>query len=201
MRNVSSECFEAGLESAYAVIPSPSPAELMAKRILNSLPPGKGAGRMPPTPRAKATTNSDSRFVITPTVRDWIRKTILAWPGPTVTWEGIRDAVRKKYPKGLWKRQSLARYPVLQDAFRATKKRLAQEKTDRKASGKPKASGDELAQRRIQFLEGRVQELETENGRLKNQFIRWQRNAFAAGITLAQLDRPLRPIDRGQVNE
>jgi hypothetical protein len=156
---------------------------------------------MPPTPRAKTATGSDSRFVITTAIRDWIRKTILAWPGPTVTWEGIRTVVRKKYPKGVWKRQSLARHPVLQDAFRATKKRLIQEKADRKATGKPKAGADELAQRRIHFLEGRVQELETENGRLKNQFIRWQRNAFAAGITLAQLDRPLRPIDRGQVNE
>jgi hypothetical protein len=156
---------------------------------------------MPPTPRAKAAKDPSPRFTITPSVKDWIRKTILAWPGPAVTWEGIRAVVQKKYPKAVWQRQSLARHKVLQDAFRATKKRLAQEEADRKAQGQTKAGSDEVAQRRIQFLEGRVQELETENERLKNQFVRWQRNAFAAGIPLAQLDRPLLPIDRGQVNE
>jgi len=128
-----------------------------------------------------------------------MRATVLTWKGPTITWEAVREVVQKKYPKGVWKRQSLWKH--LKGEFLATKKRLAQEKADRTAQGKTKASPDEIAQKRIKFLEGRVQELETENDQLKSRFIRWQRNAFAAGMTLAQLDRPLRPIDRGQVNE
>jgi hypothetical protein len=214
LRNVSSECLEAaGLESAYAVIPSPSPAELMAKRVFDSLPRTKGAGKLPPVPRPKPPKRQTPRFIITPSIEEWIRKTILSWPHPEMDWGAVRDAVKKKYPAGVWKRQSLARHEVIQDAFRNTKVRLPAEEAKRKdeernrMSGKapklvkPKSGSDEFMQDNIRFLEGRVQQLEGENGILKKQFIRWQRNAFAAGLSLEILDRPLRPTDRGQANE
>jgi hypothetical protein len=112
----------------------------------------------------------------------------------------------------VWKRQTLAKNDELQKAFQDTKRRLLREREDavaeaRTAGGKtakrskPKSGTDEFYQERIASLEMRVSEFETENTRLKDQFVRWQRNAFTAGMTMQQLDRPLLPIDRGQADE
>jgi hypothetical protein len=185
----------------------------MAKRVLDTLPRSRGAGRMPPGPRPKPPKRSGPRFTITPSVEKWIRDTILAWPGPDIGWEEVRDRVKKKYPNGVWARQSLARHEVVQKAFQAAKKRLAEEEAHRKAQehiritgkapkpAKPKSGTEEYMRDRIQFLEGENRQLNDENKTLKDRFIRWQRNAFMAGITAEQLDRPVRPIDRGQANE
>jgi hypothetical protein len=160
---------------------------------------------MPPSPRAKPAKNEGIRQLISYSVREWIRQTILAWEGPTIEWEDVRKVVGKKYPAGEWKRQSLARHPRIQQAFNDTKRRLLRERDEAKSRAgkatKPKAGSDEFFQNRIEFLEGRVRKLETENDRLKQQFVRWQRNAFAAGMTDQQLDRPALRIDRGQSNE
>jgi hypothetical protein len=192
-------------ESAYPSIPNPSPAELMAKRIIDSLPPSKGAGRMPPSPRAKPPKDDGIRQIINRPVKEWIRATILAWPGPTIGWEEVRNVVRKKYPNGDWKRQSLARHRRIQEAFNDTKVRLIRERDEAKSRAgqatKPKAGSDEFLQNRIEFLEESVRKTEAENDRLKQQFVRWQRNAFAAGMTMQQLDRPALRIDRGQADE
>jgi hypothetical protein len=160
---------------------------------------------MPPSPRKKPATVKKIRQVITRSVREWIRQTILAWEGPTIEWEEVRKVVQKKYPRGDWKRQSLARHPRIQEAFNDTKRRLARERDEARSRAgkaiKPKAGSDEFSQNRIEFLEGRVRKLETENHRLKQQFVRWQRNAFNAGVTLEKLDTPLLAIDRGQADE
>jgi hypothetical protein len=186
----------------------------VVKRVLESSPRAKGAGKLPPTTRANTATTQTpaARFTIKLGIRDWIRQTILAWQQPAITWEAVREIVRKKYPKAEWKRQTLAKYPALQKAFQDTKRRLAREKEEREQQARakagkpaktyrPKLDSDEFIRERINFLEGRVRELEDENDRLKQLFVRWQRNAFAAGITLQQLDSPLLPIDRGQANE
>jgi hypothetical protein len=150
---------------------------------------------------------------ITPSIEDWIRKTILAWSHPEIGWDAVRDVVKKKYPGGACNRQSLAKRDVIQDAFLNTKVRLAAEEARRKEdeqnrkSGnapktlKPKSGSDEFMQDRIRFLEGRVEQLEAENDTLKQQFVRWLRNAFAAGVRIEVPDRPLRPTDLGQANE
>jgi hypothetical protein len=165
---------------------------------------------MPPSPRPKPPKRTEPRFTVTPSIKEWLRKTILAWPGPTIEWEDVRRVVQKKYPRGIWKRQSLARHA--QAAFDATKRRLEQERADGEAEAranvgkapkrtKPKSGTDEFYAERITFLQERVHELETENNRLKQQFVRWQRNAFTAGMTMQQLDRPALRIDRGQADE
>jgi hypothetical protein len=80
------------VESAYPSISSPSPAELMAKRILRTLPPAKGAGRTPPGPRAKPRQKpAESRWIITGTVRKEIRQLILGWDELKITWEAIAE--------------------------------------------------------------------------------------------------------------
>ncbi|SIO52529.1 hypothetical protein SAMN05443247_07266 [Bradyrhizobium erythrophlei] len=164
---------------------------------------------MPPSPRANRPKPTEPRFLVTPSIKEWLRKTILTWRGPTIEWEDVRRVVQKKYPRGIWKRQSLAKHA--QAAFDATKRRLEQERADeaeaRAKAGKaakrakPKSGTDEFYAERIIFLEERVHEFATENDRLKQQFVRWQRNAFAAGMTMQQLDRPVLPIDRGQADE
>lgn len=184
----------------------------MAKRILDSLPRAPGAGRMPPTPRAKATRTQTPRFRITRSIKKWIRDTVLAWPEKTITWESVCETVRKKYPEAVWKRQTLAKNDELQKAFQDTKRRLLREREETAAKvqtgggrtakrSRPKSGSDEFYQERIASLETRVSELGAENTRLKEQFVRWQRNAFIAGMTTPQLDRPLLPIDRGQADE
>ncbi len=187
----------------------------MAKQILDSLPPAKGAGRLPPAARPKKTrlpSAPEDRFVITAAIRDWIRAKILAWKDPVIRWDAVREVVRKKYPKAVWKRQSLAKFPELQQAFNDTKRRLLREREERQAGAKVRAGRpakrakekpgtDGFAQERIAYLEGRVRDLEVENTRLKQRFVRWQRNANRAGISLEKLDRELLGIDRGQADE
>jgi hypothetical protein len=186
----------------------------MAKRIIDSLPPAKGAGRLPPAARPKQTRvpGPEDRFVITPSIREWIRNKILAWKEPTITWDAVRDAVRKKYPKAVWKRQSIAKFEELQKAFDDTKRRLLREREDRQAKeraavgksakpAKPKSGTEEYLAQRVQVLEERLEKVEAENRALKQRFVRWQRNASRAGIPIERLDRELLQIDRGQADE
>jgi hypothetical protein len=200
------------VESAYPSVPNPSPAELMAKRVIQSLPKSKGAGRMPPGPRKKPTQPDEIRVVIAGEPKKWLRQTILAWPGPTIEWEDVRAALQKKYPTATWKRQSLYRHPVLRNAFRSAKLRLLTEREERnekalieagKATRKsrPKAGTDEFFQDRIAFLEAHVDRLEKENAGLKQRFVRWQRNAARHGLPMERLDRDIAQIDRGQADE
>jgi hypothetical protein len=206
--------FGGPVESAYPAIPNPSPAELMAKRVLNSQPPAKGAGRLPPSARPKQTRipGADDRFIITASKREWIRKMILAWDTPTIGWDAVLVVVRKKYPKGKLARQSLAKYEPLQMAFQATKRRLAQEREEGEAAklikagkpakpAKPKSGSEEYLDDRIKVLERHVLGLQEENAKLKQQFARWQLNAFAAGMTMQELDRRRGRADRGQADE
>lgn len=176
----------------------------MAKRIIESTP-RKNPGRMPPGPRKKPGKRQTPRFFITRSVKEWISKTILEWPRPSIGWDEVKEVAQSKYPAGKFNRQTLRDHKVIRKAFDDAKLRLAREKVERLKAGtagapKPAADSDEFVQARVQFLEGRVTELEADNARMRNQFVRWQRNAFAAGMTMEQLDRPLLPIDRGRVD-
>jgi len=183
----------------------------MAKRV-HEQNPAKGAGRMPPAARPKPVRipGAPDRFVITASMRDWIRKkVILPWDKPTISWDAILDVVRKKYPKGKLQRQSLAKYEPLQKAFQATKRRLTEAREEAEMAklaklgkgSKPKSGSEEYLDRRNQELQQKVDRLERENAELKQQFARWQLNAFAAGMTMQELDRRRGRVDRGQVDE
>ncbi len=100
----------------------------MAKRILDSLPRAKGAGRMPPGPRKKPRPKPQGiRYIITGRIVEDIRKLILAWEYPTITWEAARSAVNTKF-KAEWTQQALSKHPKILKAFQATKKRLRDER-------------------------------------------------------------------------
>lgn len=174
----------------------------MAKRILRTLPPAKGAGRTPPGPRAKPRQKpAGSRWVITGTIRKEIRQRILGWSEPRITWEAILEKVHKRYETDCT-RQALYNHKVLKLAFQATKKRLKEQaETVAPQTGKSKDRdyNVEALQDRIQYLEGQVAGLENTVEKYKAQFIRWQANAYMhSGMTFEQLDASIQGIDRGR---
>ncbi|MCK1627526.1 hypothetical protein IVA98_31305 [Bradyrhizobium sp. 160] len=171
---------------------------------------------LPPTlPEQDRAVPPSDRFTLTPAIRAWIKKEILAWDAEAFSWELVCELVRKKfrkpYPDLKINRQTLWKHKALREAFDATKVRYRnarQSKEDERKSqaGKPRKSRrssgmEEYFEEQIKSRDNRIALLEYENKSLKQQFIRWQRNAFAAGMTITQLDEKLTDIDRGQEDE
>jgi len=188
------------VESAYPAIPSPSSAELMAKRVLKTLPRAKGAGRMPPGPRKKPRPKPASvRYTIRPSIVETIRKEVLAWPETSISWEAVRAKVNTDM-SAQWTRQALSKHPRILKAFQATKKRLR----DEQASGpknrklRTRDTSIPLLQERIRHLEDLVQQYEATVIEYEGQFARWQHNAYLAGIPLSKLDGTVQKVDRGR---
>jgi hypothetical protein len=187
-------------ESAYPSIPNPSPAELMAKRVVNSLPPSKGAGRLPPGPRKKSRAAPQAaRILISRGTIDNIARMILAWPHPKITWEAIRAAVNSKF-KTEWTRQALEAHYKIKKAYRATKGRLRDD-PDSKTKSRKATTKDTvipILQERIRFLEDRIIALEGQIIVYEDQFLRWQRNAYLEGIPWSKLEGTMQTVDRGR---
>lgn len=155
---------------------------------------------MPPGPRKKPRPPPQGiRLLIKLRTAEDIRKLILAWDEPTITWEAVRAKVNLKF-KSEWTRQALSNHPKILKAFQATKKRL---RDDRDASPKRRKNLTRdttvpILQERVRFLEDRVIELEGTVEQYKAQFARWQRNAYLAGIPLSKLDGSVQKVDRGR---
>lgn len=191
---VASQCFGAGLESAYAGI-VPSAKEAMAKRILGELGQAPGAGRMPPTPRRKP--RFAGRVPITREAENRVREIIEEWPHPRLRWEDLLPVVNKEF-RGDWQRQSLAKHPKILRAFQLKKEELRQAKL----SGQRKTS---TADSTVEYLKTQVRELTEENEGLKaklaeyeTRMARWRHNAYLHRVTIEQLDAPLQENDRGR---
>jgi hypothetical protein len=192
---VTSKRFEAGLESAYAVI-VPSANEVMAKRILHDLGPAPGAGRLPPGPRRKP--RSGRRMPITRDDVKTIRGIIEGWSQPKLTWELLGAVVQKSFGTG-WHRQSLFAHPQIAAAFQAKKLEL------RKAAKTGRRPKRRTSDGTILYLEQQIRDATEEISELKKllaereaQLARWRHNAFLHGVSVAQLDEPLLPNDRGR---
>ena len=172
----------------------------MAKRILDSLPRAKGAGKMPPGPRKKPRARSQGlRVLIKLSTSENIRKLILAWEQPTITWEAVRAKVNLKF-RSEWTRQALSNHPKILKAFQATKKRLRDERdiSPKRRKSLTRDTTVPILQERVRFLEDRVIELERTVEQYQAQFARWQRNAYLAGIPLSKLDGSVQKVDRGR---
>ena len=63
------------------------------------------------------------RYVLSRTIVEDIRRIILAWPHPTMTWADICAVVNTAF-KADWTRQALSNHDRIQKAYDATKKRL-----------------------------------------------------------------------------
>jgi hypothetical protein len=188
------------VESAYPAIPSPSPAELMAKRVLKSQPRANGAGRMPPGPRKKPRPKPASvRYTIRPRIIEKIRGLIHAWDEPTITWDAVRAKVNTDM-SAQWTRQALSKHPRILKAFQATKKRLLEERASGTKTRKLRTRDTSipLLQGRIRHLEDLVQQYEATVIEYEGQFARWQHNAYLAGIPLSKLDGTVHKVDRGR---
>lgn len=96
-------------------------------------------------------------------------------------------------------KMAMQKYPRVKDAFIRAKHRQREqvETALRKAGSKrngPIPHGDAALARafeRIEEQQQRIARLEQENTDLLEQFLRWQYNANAAGVTRERLDQPL----------
>lgn len=112
------------------------------------------------------------------------------WDSEKLTWEKICEksaGVVGKKPT----RQSLNAHDSIKTAYLAKKKGI-------KVHGirKPLSANQQIASDRIKNLESKIERLKMENNNLLEKFIKWQYNAYKAGMTEAQLNRELPDIDR-----
>lgn len=117
---------------------------------------------------------------------DAIQNIIERWPRP-ITWNEIIAETARTLGH-MWTRQALERHEAIKAAYAAKKD----------APSKPGPIDPAVA-----LLTERVERQAQEIGRLeklvesyKDLFIRYQYNAHARGITPAELEMPLPPIDR-----
>lgn len=107
-----------------------------------------------------------------------------------LTWERLSDACEQVIGTRVT-RQTLAKYPRIKNAFEQTKDRL---KNDVKGRSGP--AGWAQAIERIERLQNENERLNRENKELIEQFVVWQYNAHANGLSDADLNKPLPAIDR-----
>ena len=114
---------------------------------------------------------------------------LTGWKG-RLTWELLADACEPLIGRRPI-RQVLARSARVSLSFRTVKARL------RANAGTASTANPEMAVllQRIDRLEARNAQLSAENAQLLEQFVRWQYNAFAAGLAPDRLNEALPPID------
>jgi hypothetical protein len=191
--------FGEAVESAYPSIPNPSPAELMAKRVIEKSR-RKNPGRLPPGLREKPRAPiPGERQTLSRTVVAGIRQIILAWPDPTITWEAIRAVVNTTY-EAEWTRQAFYNHETIKKAYQITKNRLREDREllPKKRKSKIRDSSVPVLQERIRYLEDRVIKLEGDIVTYKAQFATWQENAQLAGVPLSKLNEKRPGGDRGR---
>jgi hypothetical protein len=111
-----------------------------------------------------------------------------------LTWEALCDAcapVIGTKPA----RQTLLKFSRITMAFNACKTRL-KEKTPLHTPPSMR-----VAVERINRLEQENERLKRENGGLLQQFVVWQYNAYARGLSNHELNKALPGIDRGQTEQ
>lgn len=114
------------------------------------------------------------------------------WSGP-VSWNLVIEAVATRLLCS-YTRQALSSHAAIQKAFDACKRRPAPSKAAvSKLSGETDAIRQRLARR-----EADVTRLEAENSQLRERFVVWAYNAQTRGLGLAELERPLPAVRRGQ---
>ena len=102
-----------------------------------------------------------------------------------LTWDLLVEACNKTYDLKTT-RQALSRNKQIKEEFGIRKRSL---KTGVEHS--PRPNDINTAHARIERLLGRVKELEQQNERYRETFIRWQYNAESRGVTKNQLEAPM----------
>lgn len=117
-------------------------------------------------------------------------KLLDGWRGK-LTWDQLCDAcepILGSRPS----RQTLYRYVRIKDAYSLTRRRLKEDGESLSLPPTIKAAAERLAR-----LNAENERLRHENECLLEQFVRWQYNAYAKGLSDRDLNRPLPAIDRG----
>jgi len=115
--------------------------------------------------------------------------------GGSLTWKGLIESVeRRLYFR--YTRQALHAHQRIRDAFGLCKERLA--RGNRKKGEKHVSQEMRLLMERLARRDAEVERLKAENQRLMEQFVVWLYNAQTKAVSLADLERPLPRVDRGQ---
>ncbi|WP_417585675.1 hypothetical protein [Nitrincola sp.] len=107
-----------------------------------------------------------------------------------LTWDLLVDSCKTQLGI-LTTRQALDRKQEIKEVFALTKKRLKEVGSSNYA----RPNSIDVAHKRIESLAEQVKSLTKTNDFLIEKFIRWQYNAMSAGMTMEQLERPLKPSD------
>ena len=119
-----------------------------------------------------------------------IINTIIVWDNDKITWDEICNAVEPLIGKKPT-RQSLNMNKDIVEAYQNRKKGIRA--TDNEVR---KPANLKIAAARIANLEKRVHHLEEQNKNLKEQFVKWQYNAYKHGMEERQLNEDLPTIER-----
>jgi hypothetical protein len=111
-----------------------------------------------------------------------------------LTWEALCDACLPAIGTKP-ARQTLVKFVRIVNAYKACKKRLMEDVPDIRPPPSIR-----VATERIARLERENARLKRENRELLEQFVVWQYNAHAHGLTDKDLNRSLPGIDRGQTD-
>lgn len=119
-----------------------------------------------------------------------IINTIVLWDDDKITWGEICSAVEPLIGKKPT-RQSLNMNKDIVEAYRSRKKGI-------RATGNilRKPANLKIAAARIANLEKQIYHLEGQNKNLKEQFVKWQYNAYKFGVSENQLNSDLPTIER-----
>lgn len=115
--------------------------------------------------------------------------------GGALTWNRLIESVERRL-FFRYTRQALHAHQRIQDAFHVCKERLA--RAPRKAGEKHVSPEMRVLMERLARRDAEVERLQAENQRLMEQFVVWLYNAQTKAVSLAELERPLPRVDRGQ---
>lgn len=131
-----------------------------------------------------------------------VAKKIDGWPvSKRITWNDVVNlaAVGKGRDRYEWGRVTLDRNPYIKDAY---EKKAAEIR--KAAAGKPvrrpKSSGLEDLERKIEVLEKKLESQNCELMDYDRKFVTWLYNATLHGMTEDTLNAPITPPERGQTD-
>ena len=140
--------------------------------------------------RRKHSPRTGPRRPIDAAAEERICRIIRTWPEAVpLTGEALVGLISTSEGGG-WTRQALSRHEAITDAFAKRKGEL------RKGKKAPKDPLVIVLQRQVADRDARIAQLEKLLAHYEERFVAMIRNATARGLTQAELEAPLPPIDR-----
>lgn len=121
-----------------------------------------------------------------------IVEVIDGWNSEKLTW-GILIEVLRTTGLPEYTRQALDRHPRIKLAYHSRKEMLREKRFNGSVQPSAKVPLDDS---RVEILEATVNRLKKENNHLLELFMRWLYNATSAGLSTADLDKPMPHVDR-----